>query len=200
MYLNSEKLLSEIKEISNEIYRITNGCVVFEEYIALPYYGNIILRFELNKEVFTLDDLDKYESVMNEIAKDRFLIDFMGSVYKKVGLEPRNVNSILPKCYEKYKDEILTKSSFENQIKEDVQYLLELCGLSKDLPIWEIQLEEEINLFVLGKTLNELGTYVLDDMKINVYEIGQLECEGLMKATMYAKNHNISLVRALLEV
>ena len=84
--------------------------------------------------------------------------------------------------------------------KKDAQYLLELCGISKDLPVWEIQLEDEISLFILGKTFSDLGTYIKDNMIIHVYEIDQLGCEGLIKATMFAKRNKISLVRALLDV
>ena len=105
MYLQSTELLNEIKRITNQILEVTHGVVAFEEYIALPYYGNIILRFDLHKEEYTVEDLDTYEAIMYEIVKDRFLIDFMGSVYKKVGLLPQELNHILSMCYEKYKDD-----------------------------------------------------------------------------------------------
>lgn len=199
MYLESKELLNEIEKITKEIYDKTNGAVLFEEYIALPYYGNIILRFELNKEEYSINDLDKYETLMNEIVDNKFLIDFMGSVYKKVGLNIQELNQILPKCYEKYKNEEITKSIYENKIKQDVHYLLELGGLPKTLNVWEIQLEEEINILLLGDSFKESTTYYIKDKKVNVYEINKKECEGLMKAIMHAKKEHISLVRALLE-
>lgn len=198
MYIKSNELLNRINLISKEIYDKSKGIIVFEEYIILPCYGNIILRFNINKENYTLKDLDKYESLMVKCTNGEFLTDFMGSVYKKVGLNPQEFNNILQKCYEKYKNEVITKSIYEDKIKKDAMYLLELCSISKYLDVWEIQLEEEINLLVLGESFKELGNYSIDELKINVYEVSKLECEGLMKATMYAKNHYISLVRALL--
>ena len=200
MYLQSNELLNEIQIIINQISEATNGVVVFEEYIALPYYGNIILRFDLRKEDYTLEDLDAYEVVMYEIVKDRFLIDFMGSVYKKVGLQPQELQRILPLCYEKYKDELITKSTYTNKMQEDVNALLEICGLPFDKKVWEVQLEEEINLLLLEDAFKDLGEYSKDYVVIHVYGVIQLECEGLIKATMYAKRNHISLVRALLEV
>ena len=53
----------------------------YEEYIALPYYGQIILRFMLHEDTVTLDDLDRYENLLNSIVGDEFLTDFMGTVY-----------------------------------------------------------------------------------------------------------------------
>lgn len=200
MYIDSDQLFDEIMDITNEIYKKTNGVVIFEEYISLPFYGNIILRFNLNKDEYTLNELDKYERIMNAIVQDQFLVDFMGSVYKKVGLNIQTLNQILPKCYEKYRTEEILKSYHQKKLIEDAQYLLELCGLSKDLDVWEIQNEDEIQLFILSDTYKTLGSFDKGDKIINVYEINKMNCEGLMKALVYSKNNNISLVRALLEV
>ena len=199
MFLQSEELLNEIKEITDKIFEKTNAAVVFEEYIALPHYGNIILRFELHKEEYTVKELDAYEVIMYDIVQDKFLIDFMGSVYKKVGLQPQELNRILPMCYEIYKDEQITKSRYAKYIQDDAKYLLELCGLSQKR-VWEIQLEEEINLLLLEDSFKDLGEYFKENVVIHVYGITEEDCEGLMKATMYAKRNKISLVRALLEV
>lgn len=61
MFITSEALKKRIAALSNEIYKISNGAVSFEEYIALPHYGRICLRFNLNLQIFNLDDLDNYE-------------------------------------------------------------------------------------------------------------------------------------------
>ena len=87
MYLTNEKLLKRIQDISNEAELASNHALSFEEYIALPFFGQIILRFTLNLDKYTLDDLDRYESLLNDIAGEEFMTDFMGVVYKKVGVE-----------------------------------------------------------------------------------------------------------------
>ena len=170
-----------------------------EMYVDLMNHGikeSVILSTCNRSEIYFLYEEDS----QIEIVKNRFLIDFMGSVYKKVGLQPQELQRILPLCYEKYKDELITKSRYTNKMQEDVNALLEICGLPFDKKVWEIQLEEEINLLLLEDAFKDFGEYSKDDVVIHVYEVCQLECEGLIKATMYAKRNHISLVRALLEV
>ncbi|MBR3840597.1 MAG: hypothetical protein IKM20_05630 [Erysipelotrichales bacterium] len=198
MYSRSEELLNRIRLISDEILLKSFGNIIFEEYIIIPHYGNIILRFNINDSNYTLDDLDNYESMMNECVKDEFLVDFMGSVYKNVGLNHQELDTILTKCQVKYNDIVIPKSIHDNNIKEDARYLLSLCNLPIEQDVWEIQLEEEINLFILGNKTGMLGTYDSNEGTINVYELNRIQAEGLMKATIYAKLNNISLVKVLL--
>ena len=60
MYILSEKLQERIREISREAARQSGGAIDFEEYVAVPHYGQIVLRYMLNLESFTLEDLDRY--------------------------------------------------------------------------------------------------------------------------------------------
>lgn len=42
-------------------------------------------------------------------------------------------------------------------IDTDSKYLLALCGLSTDLPVWEIQIEDEIQSLLLSDRNESLG-------------------------------------------
>ena len=48
MYIQSEKLQARIREISREAARQSGGVIAFEEFVAVPYYGQIVLRYMLN--------------------------------------------------------------------------------------------------------------------------------------------------------
>ena len=70
MYITGETVTRRIAEIAKEADARSGHAVSFEEYLAIPYVGQIILRFNLNREAFTLDDLDRYEQMLAEIAGD----------------------------------------------------------------------------------------------------------------------------------
>lgn len=200
MYIRSQEFKNAISSTIKNVEALTNGELCFDEWIALPYYGHIILRFDLLKESYTLEDLDHYEALLNERVNSDFLYDFMGTVYKKVGLDPKDLNANLLKCQKVYSDVKVDPSIFKEKIKEDAQYLLEKCGLKKDLPVWEIQDEgEELYLLILGDKSGLIKKAVIDDLKIAVIETEKAMCEGIMKAEIFAKDNKISLVRAILK-
>ena len=49
MYILSEKLQERIREISREAVRQSGGVIAFEEYVAVPYYGQIVLRYKIGR-------------------------------------------------------------------------------------------------------------------------------------------------------
>lgn len=200
MFIDSEQLKSRIQSISDEISIKSNGKITFEEYISLPYYGYIILRFNLNAEQYTIEDLDSYEAMMYDCVKDEFLIDFMGEVYRNIGIDYRKMDKLFADCFHFYEHEDLAKSSHAEEIKTDAEQLLELCGLSPNLPVWEIQVEDEIHLLLLGDSNESLGQYINEGTTINVYYAATKSCEGLIRAAFYAKRNNISLANALMQV
>ncbi len=200
MYCTSNEFLNRMHVCIDEIEEKSDGVLVFAEYIPLPYFGNTILRFDIKKETYTLADLDAYEAFMQDIVKDDFLVDFMGSVYQKVGFEPWMYDETFRKCYYKYNDVSIASGDNQEKLKTDALFLLNKCGLSADAKAWEIQIEEEIALFILGEANRKIGIYTLENNTIHVYEVDKIPCIGLMRASMYAKLQHISLVRVLLEV
>ena len=200
MFIESRELLERIREVSAEISKKTEGRAVFEEFIALPYYGNIILRFDLKESVGTLEELDRYESMMYDVVKDEFLIDFMGNVYRDAGLDYRHFDDLLRTAYEKYRGEEIHKSKYDDLLRKDAMELLSLCGLDTELPVWEIQPEEEILLLIMAPEAGEPIRYEVDGKTVIVAETEERCCEGIMKAAFYAKRNRKSLVRAELEL
>lgn len=70
-------------------------------------------------------------------------------------------------------------------------------GLNTEEKVWEIQIEEdEINLLILGKE-NRLIKTIEGQTRINVQEVKEEECTGLVKAVFYAKRNKVSLGRLL---
>lgn len=200
MFINSEKLLSRIKSVSDEIFLKSGGKIMFEEYISLPHYGQIILRFNLLEDGYTVDDLDYYEALLYECVQDEFLVDFMGDVYRNVGIDYRHMDSLFAKCLDFYGQEKTQKSIYAGLIDADAGYLLGLCGLDSSLPVWEIQLEDEVYLLLFGERNEMLGKYNQDGLTINVLSANKKACDGLTKAVFYARRNNISMARALLNV
>lgn len=200
MFINSDQLRGRIKSISDEVYKKSNGSIVFAEYIALPFFGQIILRFDLSDHAYNIDDLDHYEAFLYGIVKDEFLVDFMGEVYRKVGIDYQSLEDIFVKCLSFYDGEYSYKSVYAEKIETDAKYLLDLCGLSKSEPVWEIQVEEEVYLLLFGESNQKLGRYMEDDLTVNVFSANADACHGLAKAAFYSKHFNVSLARALLQV
>ncbi len=199
MYCTSNEFLKKMHVYIDEIEKKSEGVLIFVEYILLPYFGNAILRFDIDKENYILADLDKYEAFMQDIVQDEFLVDFMGSVYQKVGFEPLMYEEKFRKCYYKINHVPIVYSDYRDMLNKDAISLLNQCGQSAEARVWEIQIEENINLYILGKANQKIGTYALEENTIHVYEVEEIPCIGLMKASMYAKLQHISMVRVLLE-
>lgn len=201
MYCNSYELLSRIAFLSREINEKSNGKIAFEEYVVLPFYGQIVLRFDLLQSSSTLNDLDCYEALIYESVKDEFLIDFMGRIYSKTGINYSRIDKLFADCSDYYANVHLSKAVYAEQIDADARYLLESCGLDPDLPVWELQFENDaIHLFILKDRNEKLGCFRIGSMTVNVLTANLQSCKGLMKAVFFAKQNNISLARALLAV
>ena len=198
MYLTSERLLKRIQDISNEAELASDHALSFEEYIALPFFGQIILRFALNLDEYTLDDLDRYESLLNDIAGEEFMTDFMGVVYKKVGADFSILDQRLIEMNPQFSDEKIHDSIHADGVREDATALLKRAGLDTNIPVWEIQIEEDENtLLLLGKE-NKLLFTVDGPMRLSVMEVDGNRATSLIKAAFYCKKNGVSLARVLL--
>ena len=201
MYLLSETLKNKINEIAERVRRQSNGLFVFEEYIAIPYYGHIILRFNITSSDYTLTDLTAYEQEIYSLIDDDFLIDFMGSVYKNVGFDLANMEQIFKKCGQYYNDEKLIESRYASEIRNDGKYLLKACGYDETLDVWEIQVDEdELALLILADETTFKGSCEVEGKKVEIIEANRKQCEGLMKTILYAKRKHISLIEAEMSV
>lgn len=199
LYITSKRLLDRIHLLTGEIANKSGGRLRFEEHIALPEFGQIILRFELLSGSCTLDELDGCERMMQEVLRGEFLSDFMGSVYKKAGVTPEKMFANFPLCSERYSGEEITEGVHAEGIRRDAGYLLGACGLSEDTPCWEIQPEDELNLLIFGDPEAPMRSFDADGVKVNLQEVDRFSCEGLMRAEFYAKRNGISLARALIQ-
>jgi len=200
MFVNSDQLKKRIQIVSDEIALRSGGKIIFEEYISLPYYGYIILRFNLNENNYTIADVNRYEAMMYDCVGDEFLIDFMGDVYRNIGIDYRNMEKLFADCLNFYEDEKLFKSPYAEMIENDAKQLLALCRRPTNLPVWEIQIGEEMQLLLLGNSKESQGRYDKDGFVINVYQVASKPCEGLISAAFYAKRSKISLANVLMNV
>lgn len=199
MYILDESLLYDIKGIARRAAEATQNTVRFEEYIALPFFGQIILRFDLDAEEVTLDMLDSLESMLYDIVGDDYLIDFMGSVYNKVGVDHSGLAEKLEWLSVKLDDEPIIPSVHCAGVSKDAKFLLEKAGLAPDTPVWEIQVEDgELLLLILGEAESEVKE-VSAEPKLFVGTAKKEPCIGLIKAAFYAKRNRISLARLLIE-
>ena len=198
MFTEGKKFCKQLDQIKEKVAKLTDCKVTFEEYVIVPYFGFIILRFNLKDDFASLDDLDKYETKLYEIVGNDYLVDFMGSVYRFVGVNFETLPNKLKQLSNEYINEnIEFDPPYKQNIQKDAESLLVKVGLTLDHKVWEIQIEEdEINLLILGKD-NRLIKTVQDKTKINVIETNEEECTGLVKAIFYARRNKISLARLL---
>ena len=191
MYINSPDLLCKIASIASEVSRKTNNLITYREFIALPHYGgNIMLRFDLNTESCTVEDLHRYES----------LIDFMGDTYQKIGLDPASLPERLHSLLSRYQDEPIVDSVHKERVLEDAHFLQKTAGVSRFARVWEIQPGNPVLLLILGSR-NGLfkKTLLPDGTPLVVAEVMEAECEGLMRAAFFAKRSRVSLGSLLIQ-
>ena len=198
MFTEGKMFCKQLDQIKKKVAKLTDCKATFEEYVIVPYFGFIILRFNISDNIVTLDELDKYETLLYEIVGNDYLIDFIGSVYRSVGVNFETLPNKLKQLSNEYINEnIEFDPSYKQNIQNDAESLLAKVGLSLNHKVWEMQIEEnEINLLILGKD-NGLIKTIQDKTKINVIETNEEECTGLVKAIFYARRNKISLARLL---
>ena len=195
MYIDSEQLTQSIKKVAENAYEMSDHALVYEETVAIPCFGQIILRFDLNSETCTPDDLDRYENLLYRIAGDEFMTDLMGSVYRKAGADYAALDRRLFEFNERFGNETLIPSA--HGIKADASALLSAAGLDTALPVWEIQADNgKYALLLLGKESRKLAA-LETPVKLTVAEADGRMCAGLFKAAVYCKRRGISLIRVL---
>jgi hypothetical protein len=198
MFLTGDWLQDRLIALDEQVQEATQGAVRREEHIALPYFGQIIVRFQTN-EAAALEEVDAWERKLQRLVGDDFLVDFMGSVYRRLGVDYRRLDEIVERLGQRFKDEPMCEGPFAEQIEADAQALLLLCGMPETAPVWEIQWEEgEYALLLLGQENRPLRT-VEGEPPIHVMEVNGVLCEGLMRAAFAAKRMGVSLGRLMLE-
>ena len=193
-------LQERIRAAAETAEKKTGHMVKYEEAVALPYFGQIILRFTLNTEEISSDLLDRYERILNEICGDEFLADFMGSVYRQAGADYSRLEETLRSFAVKYAEEQVIPSVHADAVSKEADRLLELSGLPAGTPVWEIQEEEDCKvLLIMGRESRRIRE-IETPLRILVNEVPAEQCTGLIKAAFFAKRSGISLGRLLAEM
>lgn len=200
MYLSDAELQGRIREIAAQAEACSDGTVRYEEMIALPYFGTVILRFSFAGASVCLDDLDRYEALLYGIVGDEFLIDFMGSVYRKAGVRYDHWEQTLERLADKYQEEAWAPTVHAAGLRSDAKELLQAAGLDPNLPVWEIQQEEEETLLlIMGEREKQLARVNFDGKPLCVAEVPKKLCCGLFYAACHGKRSRVSLGRLLAE-
>ena len=200
MYINSEALKVRIDEIAREANERIDRPIHLEEYIAIPCFGQIILRFMLEGEDYTLEDLERYERELYQIAGDEFLVDFMGSVYRKAGVDYEDLDRTMLLMEQKYREEPILSSVHSEGIRADARELLRVAGMDPGRKVWEIQLEDGAFTLLLMGTENRTIREMEEPVRLAVMETKEAACTGLMKAAMRSKRLGVSLGRLMMEM
>ncbi len=200
MFMTSDFLQKQLSQLDQKVKEATHGTVSLEEYIALPVFGGqIIARFQTD-EILTIEAVDELERRIQRLAKDEFLVDFMGSVYRRLGVDYARLNEINERLGRSYADEPMLQGPYAKRIQEDARQLLLRCALPETASVWEIQWEDgEYVLLLLGKENRAVFT-VEDEPVIHVREVDETLCQGLMRAVFAARRRGVSLGRLMLEV
>ena len=151
MFLTGAWLRERIVELDRRVRSVTDDLVRMAEYIALPCFGGqIIVRFTV-ENIITLEKADELERKLRELAGDEFLVDFMGSVYRRLGVDYSRLDEIAERLGKRFKDEPLYKGPYAEFIEADARTLLSQCDFPQTVPVWEIQWEdEEYALLLMG--------------------------------------------------
>ena len=192
------RIVEIIENLRRDIPILSGGLFSLEEYILLPHYGgNVMLRFGLDRESVTKDELDALEAELYSLVPEGFLADFMGEVYRKAGFGYEGFEEKLISCAERYRDIVVPDSPFCEEVRAEADCLLALCGMPADSRVWEIQPdEEETALLILGCENAKIKELCAEGMKYEVLSVRELPCEGLMKAAILAREKGVSLMRA----
>ncbi len=199
LFLTGSWLRERIAELDRRVRSSTDDLVRMEEYIALPYFGGqIIVRFTACGPL-TMEDADELERKLQNLVGEEFLVDFMGDVYRRLGVDYSRLDQIAERLGQRFKDEPLYGGPYAEHIEEDARTLLLRCDLPQTVPIWEIQWEDgEFALLLMGDKNRNLRT-VESQPPIHVMEVDGALCEGFMRAIFGAKRMGISLGRLMLE-
>ena len=199
LYLESDALLQRIRAIAEQVSVSSDGKIRYEEMIALPYYGQIILRFDHRGSSISISQLDREETWLRAVAGEDFLVDFMGAVYSAAGVDLSGLEEKLPSLAERYAGEKCEDSVHAAYLREDGRTLLREAGLDPTTPVWEIQTGEEgILLLTLGDK-SRPAISVPGCPGLSVGCVSTLACTGLIRAESFAHRNRISLARALIE-
>ena len=199
MFITSAELRKRTRTIRDEIAEKSGGKLQYEEFVACPSHGQIVLRFSLADAFFDVNDVDRYERMMRDCAGEAFLVDFMGEVYRRCGVDYSRMEQILTLCAERYGKTAIAPSPYAALLQEDAKALLTLCALPADCPVWEIQLEKSILLLLMGEDQKEIGSFHQGKTEIHVSSVNAVLCDGLMRAAFHAKHRGVSLARVFLE-
>ncbi len=198
MFLTGDWLQDRLIALDEQVQEATQGAVRREEHIALPDFGQIIVRFQTD-EAAALEEVDAWERKLQRLVGDDFLVDFMGSVYRRLGVDYRRLDEIVERLGQRFKGEPVYKGPFVEQIEADARTLLLRCDLPKTVPVWEIQWEEgEFALLLMGHE-NRIVRTVEGEPPIHVMEVNGVLCEGLMRAAFAARRLGVSLGHLMLE-
>ena len=197
LYLLEASLQSRIREIDQAVREKTEGRVQYEEMVALPYHGLIVLRFQLDQETVSLKELDAYETLMRETAGKDFLCDFMGDVYQKAGVSYDGLEEKLAAFADRYAEEEVAPSCHYEKLCHDGESLLRTAGLDPAMRVWEIQVDEDrLVLLILGNRNRKILERE-QPVRLYVGETAEKPCLGLVRAACYAAHRHISLARLL---
>lgn len=197
LYLKDPALLERIRFVAEKAEEASDHAVKLEEYVALPCFGQIVLRFELLRDEVSLEELDAFENMLYDIAGDEFMVDFMGSVYRKAGVDYSRLDERLLELYDLYADEPIPGSVHSAGIARDAARLLDVAGMQPTERVWEIQPEGgKWVLLVMGERSRQRRT-VEEPIWLYVGEVSEKQCTGLIKAAFYARRNRVSLGRLL---
>ena len=198
MFLTSEWLWERLMQLERKAKEATQGALWLEEYVAVPAYGQIMARFQTIEPV-TPEKVDQWERLLRELAENEFMIDFMGNIYRQLGIDYARLNEINERLGRQYFEEPILRGPYTEQLQADARELLLQCAMPEDAPVWEIQWEDnEYVLLLLGQEHRAIRT-VESDPHIHVQEVNGSLCEGLMRAAFAAKRMGVSLGRLMLE-
>jgi len=144
IYSVSSALQEQIRHVGEVVQDALQESVSLVEYVTLPEAGqHIVLRFEVQRPVPTLEDLDRLEGTLCNLVGEEFWAVLVGRIFSQV--EPPLPLSELPARLERlaqalYDMPVPTSSTKHALlIQHDAQIIRNRLSLAQNEWVWEVE-------------------------------------------------------------
>ncbi len=210
LYSVSPALLADVKSIGEKVRGELQGGVSLVEYITLPEAGqHVVLRFEVRKEISSLDEIDALENRLSRLAGEWFWVVLVGETYSRVN--PQLPLAEMPIRLEKFAQVVmhepvpLASTPFASEIGKDGQTIRAHIPLSPGDWVWEVEVPlsaGEVLPIIRVVSGEERGEWVvtIGEREFAVeYVPHSAGYEGLVKAYPLARKAGMALIRYVFE-
>ena len=206
----SPTLQASIEQARERVCDAFQDEVRLVEYITLPEAGqHVVLRFALQREISTLDEVDTIENALDQLVGEEFWVVLVGETYGQV--EPELPLAALPVHLGKFARVVsdipvpAASTPYAPQIKKDGQIIRACIPLGPNDWVWEVEVPLSADktqpiIRIVSERTRDKQMITIGEQDYSVEYVPQSESYvGLVKAYPLARQAGRSLVRYIFE-